>query len=124
VFPLLCGERGVSGGGWRISRGRTQLLGKGTPRALQGLSAEGWLTLLQLWIAILVRTEQESPSGPMLLPSMPCASNFSFPSRQNEQTTFTTGCYEYAIELASLMQRDSAILSEGLILVGRLAPQA
>jgi hypothetical protein len=77
-------------GALNLSLVMRQRLGKATPRALQGLSAEGWLILSQLWFAVLVRAEHESPSGPMLMPSMPCASNFSFPSRQNEQTTFTT----------------------------------
>lgn len=78
--------------GLNLSLVMRQLLGKGTPRALQGLSAEGLLMLLQLWIAALVAQKQESISGPMLMPSMPCVSNFSLPSRQNEQTTLTTGC--------------------------------
>jgi transposase len=46
-------------GGFNLSLVMMQLLGKGTPRGLQGLSAETLLIFLQLWIAVLVRMEQE-----------------------------------------------------------------
>ena len=65
-------------GAFDLSLVMRQVFGKGTPRGLQGLSAESLLTWLQLWIAVLVGTEPESAWGPIL---MPCASNFSFPSR-------------------------------------------
>jgi hypothetical protein len=42
-----------------------QLLGKGTPRRLQGLSADALMILLRFWIAALVCTEQECASVPM-----------------------------------------------------------
>jgi transposase len=76
-------------GAFDLSLVMRQLLGKGTPRGLQGLSGESLLMWLRLWIAVLVGTEPKSAWG---LIRMPCASNFSLPSRQNEQTTFTSGC--------------------------------
>jgi transposase len=56
-------------GGLNLSLVMRQLLGKGTPRALQGLSADVLLILLRFWIAALVHTEQESASVPMPMPS-------------------------------------------------------
>jgi transposase len=56
-------------GGFNLSLVMRQLLGKGTPRGLQGLSADSLLILLRLWIAILVRTEPECASVPMPAPS-------------------------------------------------------
>jgi hypothetical protein len=55
-------------GGLNLLLVMRQLLGKGTPRGLQGLSAESLLMLLQLWIVVLVGTEQEGASGTMLMP--------------------------------------------------------
>ena len=52
-------------GGFNLSLMMRQLLGKGTPRGLQDLSADALLTFLRLWIAVLVRTEQECASVPM-----------------------------------------------------------
>jgi len=54
-------------GGFNLSLVMRQLLGKGTPRGLQGLSADALLALLRLWIAILICTERESASLPMLV---------------------------------------------------------
>jgi transposase len=56
-------------GGFNLSLVMRQLLGKGTPRGLQGFSADSLLTLLRFWIAILVRTELEWASVPMPAPS-------------------------------------------------------
>jgi transposase len=52
-------------GGFNLSLVMRQLLGKGTPRGLQGLSADTLLALLRLWIAVLMCTERESTSLPM-----------------------------------------------------------
>jgi len=52
-------------GGFNLSLVMRQLLGKGTPRGLQGLSADALAILLRFWIAILVRAEQECASVPM-----------------------------------------------------------
>ena len=49
-------------GGFNLSLVMRQLLGKGTPRGLQGFSADAPLSLLRLWIAALVRTEQDCAS--------------------------------------------------------------
>src|SRR5216684_3878286 len=54
-------------GGLNLSLVMRQLLGKGTPRGLQGTSADALLAFLRLWIAILTRTEQESAPLPALL---------------------------------------------------------
>ena len=52
-------------GGFTLALVMRQLLGKGTPRGLQGLSADALAILLRFWIAILVRAEQECASVPM-----------------------------------------------------------
>src|SRR6266576_2483649 len=52
-------------GGFNLALVMRQLLGKGTPRGLQGLSADTLLALLRLWIAVLMCTERESTSLPM-----------------------------------------------------------
>jgi hypothetical protein len=54
-------------GGFNLSLVMRQLLGKGTPRRLQGTSADALLAFLRLWIAVLARTEQESAPLPALL---------------------------------------------------------
>src|SRR6266478_1342577 len=56
-------------GGFNLALVMRQLLGKGTPRGLQGLSADTLLALLRLWIAVLMCTERESTSLPMRLSS-------------------------------------------------------
>lgn len=56
-------------GGFNLALVMRQLLGKGTPRGLQGLSADALAILLRLWIAILVRAEQECASVAMPLSS-------------------------------------------------------
>jgi transposase len=55
-------------GGFNLSLAMRQRLGKGTPRGLQGLSAESLLMWLRLWIAVLVRIAGEAASPPMLMP--------------------------------------------------------
>jgi len=55
-------------GGLNLSLVMRQQLGKGTPRALQGLSPESLLTLLQLWTGILLRTHREHALVTMSLP--------------------------------------------------------
>ena len=52
-------------GGFNLLLVMRQWLGKGTPRGLQGLSADALLALLRFWIAVLVRTKQECASVPM-----------------------------------------------------------
>src|SRR2546422_4808146 len=76
-------------GGFNLSLVMRQGLGKGTPRGLQGLSAESLLIWLRLWMAVLVRIAGEAASPPML---MPLAEKLSFPSRQTEQPTSATDC--------------------------------
>jgi transposase len=77
-------------GGFNLSLVMRQGLGKGTPRGLQGLSAESLLIWLRLWMVVLVRIAGEAASPPML---MALAEKLSFPSRQNEQPTSATDCY-------------------------------
>ena len=55
-------------GGLNLSLAMRKLLGKGTPRGLQGLSAEDLLILLRFWVTVLA-CASESASPPMLLPS-------------------------------------------------------
>src|SRR5216684_1390359 len=52
-------------GGFNLALVMRQLLGKGTPRGLQGLSADALLAFLRLWIMLLMCTERESTSLPM-----------------------------------------------------------
>src|SRR6266704_5664350 len=54
-------------GGFNLSLVMRQLLGKGTPRGLQGTSADALLAFLRLWIAVLARTGKESVPLPALL---------------------------------------------------------
>jgi len=56
-------------GGFNLSLVMRQLLGKGTPRGLQGLSTDALLLLLRLWMATRLRAEQHSGSGPVSTPS-------------------------------------------------------
>jgi len=56
-------------GGFNLSLVMRQLLGKGTPRGLQGFSADALLTFLRLWIAVLVRTERQCASVAMSVSS-------------------------------------------------------
>ncbi|MGO9126491.1 MAG: transposase [Terriglobales bacterium] len=46
-------------GGFNLSLVMRQLLGKGTPRGLQGFSVDALLTSMRPWIAVLLRMEQE-----------------------------------------------------------------
>jgi transposase len=66
-------------GGFNLSLAMRQLLGKGTPRGLQGLSADSRLAFLGLWIAVLVRTGRESTSIPMPMISRPLRSETFIP---------------------------------------------
>jgi hypothetical protein len=79
-------------GGLNLLLVMRQLLGKGTPRGLQGLSAESLLMLLQFWIVVLVGKNRRAHRARCSCPYMLCASIFSFPSRQNEQITSAASC--------------------------------
>jgi hypothetical protein len=57
-------------GGFNLALVMRQLLGKGAPRSLQGLSADALAILLRFWIAILVRSEHEYASVAMPLSSL------------------------------------------------------
>ena len=54
-------------GGFNLSLVMRQLLGKGTPRGLQGASADALLAFLRFWIAVLARTGQEGVPLPWLI---------------------------------------------------------
>lgn len=56
-------------GGFNLSLVMRQLLDKGTPRGLQGFSADALLTFLRLWIAVLLRMEQKRVA--LALPTPP-----------------------------------------------------
>ncbi len=56
-------------GGFNLSLAMRKLLGKGTPRGFQGLSADALLILLRFWIVALARTVEEGTTRPMLMPS-------------------------------------------------------
>jgi transposase len=73
-------------GALNLSLVMRQQLGKGTPRGWQGFSAESWLMLLQLWMAVLARIANQ---GALLLMPFPESSL----SRANrEQSTSATDC--------------------------------
>jgi hypothetical protein len=79
-------------GGFNLSLVMRQLLGKGTPRGLQGLSVESLLTLWRLWIAVLVRLEQDGASTRCSRPACRVHRILHSLRGQNEHTTLTTGC--------------------------------
>ena len=79
-------------GGFNLSLVMRQLLGKGTPRGLQGLSAEALLTCLRLWIAVLLRMEQERVALALQRHPAKKATTFSSCPRQSERITSATGC--------------------------------
>ena len=76
-------------GGFNLSLVMRQKLGRGTPRGLQGFSAESLLMWLRHWMAVLVCIAGEATFPPML---MPLTERLSFSSRQSEQPTSATGC--------------------------------
>jgi transposase len=69
-----------------------QLLGKGTPRGLQGLSAESLPIFLRLWSQVLVRSEQERSPAFIFRLSHPAVHGIFISRQQDGQTTLTTGC--------------------------------
>ena len=79
-------------GGFNLSLVMRQLLGKGTPRGLQGFSADALLTFLRLWIAVLLRLEPKRVA--LAQPTHPAkkATTFSSCPRQSERITSATGC--------------------------------
>ena len=76
-------------GALNLSLVMRQLLGKGTPRSWQGHTANDLLILLQLWIALLVRTEQECASMPRLNAFVLSSDIFILLAAE---TTSATGC--------------------------------
>ena len=76
-------------GALNLSLVMRQQLGKGTPRGLQGLSAESLLMWLRLWIAVLMRIAGEDAFEPTFMLPVP---ELSFPSRHSQQLTSATGC--------------------------------
>src|SRR6266702_4112813 len=79
-------------GGFNLSLVMRKLLGKGTPRGLQGLSAETLLLRIRFWVAVLAGAAEESASTPMFMSSHPLPSRFLLCSRQNERISSATGC--------------------------------
>src|SRR5882762_6651374 len=76
-------------GALNLSLVMRQLLGKGTPRSWQGYTANDLLILLQLWVALLVRTEQECASMPRLNAFVLSSDIFILLAAE---TTSATGC--------------------------------
>ena len=66
-----------------------QVLGKGTPRGLQDLSAELFLTYISLWRAILSRIAEKDELERIFM--LPAQVTVSF-SPQNDRNTSTTDC--------------------------------
>jgi len=61
-------------GALNLSLVMRQQLGKGTPRGLQGLSAESLLMWLRLWIAVLMRIAGEDAFEPTFMLPVPILS--------------------------------------------------
>ena len=79
-------------GGFNLSLALRKLLGKGTPRAFQGLSADALLILLRFWIATLALTVEESVPLPKFTPSETMLVQVFVAPRQNEGVSSATGC--------------------------------
>jgi transposase len=80
-------------GGFNLSLIMRQLLGKGTPRGCQGLSADAVLMLLRLWIALLMRYGAENASRALLVSADAWYADISMSlSRQDPEITSATGC--------------------------------
>src|SRR5437899_4121550 len=84
-------------GGFNLSLVMRKLLGKGTPRGLQGLSAEDLLLLLRFWVAVLAGAAEESASTPMFMSSHALPSRFLLCSRQNKLVLPRAASATYAI---------------------------
>jgi len=79
-------------GGFNLSLIMRQLLGKGTPRGCQGLSADAVL-MLRLWIALLMRYGGENASRAMPVSADAWYADICMSlSRQDPEITSATGC--------------------------------
>jgi transposase len=74
-------------GGFNLSLVMRQLLGKGTPRGWQGLSAEAVLGCLRFWMALLARFGQELASEAVPLPADPLHSRDFHSARRRVNTS-------------------------------------
>jgi transposase len=80
-------------GGFNLSLVMRQLLGKGTPRAWQGFSADAVLTFLRLWLALLAHSEEENASRTMPVSAYALSADVSMSlSLQSREPTSATGC--------------------------------
>ena len=80
-------------GAFNLSLVMRELLGKGTPRGWQGLSADTVLTFLRVWIALLMRYGRENPGRALPVPTDAwCADIPMSLSRQDPQITSATDC--------------------------------
>jgi hypothetical protein len=79
-------------GALNLSLVMRQLLGKGTPRSWQGYSANDLVIWLQLWMAVLVRTDQElhQRRGRLIFES--CAAGFPHLLQDNLDRLEDTPC--------------------------------
>lgn len=82
----------IHAGGLNLSLVMRQLLGKGTPRGLQDLSAESWLTLLRFWSVVLARIEEKRSPDFIHMPSIKGVHRIFVPPQPGKETTLTTGC--------------------------------
>jgi transposase len=79
-------------GAFNLSLVMRQLLGRGTPRGLQGLSADALLTFLWLWRRFWFAQNRKADRCRCPCLRTSCASKFLSCSEQPEQTTSATGC--------------------------------
>jgi transposase len=80
-------------GGFNLSLIMRQMLGKGTPRAWQGFSADAVLTFLRLWFALLAHSEEKNASRTMPVSAHDLSADISMSlSLQGPETTSATDC--------------------------------
>jgi transposase len=80
-------------GGFNLSLVMRGLLGKGTPRGWQGISADQLLAFLRLWTALLVRYSLENAPRTLPISSPALRADLTMPpSLQVQEVTSATGC--------------------------------
>jgi len=78
--------------GFNLSLVMRQLLGKGTPRGLQGLSADAFLAFSAALDRVFGSHNTGKRIGSDTQVLQPCAAKLSSRSQQSEQTISATGC--------------------------------
>ncbi len=79
-------------GGFNLSLIMRELLGKGTPRGCQGLSADAVPMLLRLWIALLVHCGKRNPVRALPMSVEALHPDNAFAAIVIVEITYATGC--------------------------------